>query len=328
MIVLFLSFFNKLLLKLNNLFLLIANIFVSFLALKFIINSFNFSDNNIIKFLKNFKLKILFSYLFSFIYYLFLIPIIFCEENDEINLSNTNKSIIKDNNVTLSGNINLNKDSAIELSNGLVKAASNIGLGASIGGVAAAIGTAIKSAPLPPIQKAGLVIIGGSAGGAIHTAVTAIKKNAIESINTSNLNNKDIDNAPSPSDFYVSSVNEEFNFIGNSPLEDLLFSILTLNVINFILIFLLIFNLLNRFFLNKEPELKWIDSIISIRFRNHIRNLILKIIKSNKQISWIYIIIILILLIICQFSSVYFLSELCNNLERFCKGYLKYLLNR
>ena len=53
-------------------------------------------------------------------------------------------SINTSGNITVSGNVTLSKESAAELGKGAANAASNVGLGASIGGMSAAMVQALK----------------------------------------------------------------------------------------------------------------------------------------------------------------------------------------
>lgn len=241
---------SKFLIYFNDNFLLIFSIIFFFLFFYYIANGFKLSNNKKIKIFQKFLFFYLFISFLLCLFSFFSLPIIYCEDNDIIETNknnNYNKEISENSNskIIINGSVVLNKDSAKEISKGIVSGASNVGLGASIGGVAAAVASSIAKAPIPPLQKTALVVIGGIAGSAIHTATTSIKKNLTE-------NSLENINPPSPTDFNINSINEEIII---SPIEQLLGSILTLNTISLILIFFLIINFLFIFVFNKDLEL-------------------------------------------------------------------------
>jgi hypothetical protein len=67
-------------------------------------------------------------------------------------------SYLDDNNkvsVSAKANINIGKEAAIEISKGISTLGTNIGLGATIAGVSAAVAKGISKSSIPPVQKAG-----------------------------------------------------------------------------------------------------------------------------------------------------------------------------
>ena len=48
----------------------------------------------------------------------------------------------------------------------------NVGIAGTVAGVSGAVGNAIAKSSLPPLQKAGIVVGAGIAGGAIHIGTT------------------------------------------------------------------------------------------------------------------------------------------------------------
>jgi len=62
------------------------------------------------------------------------------------------------------------------LSDGLVTIGSNIGLGISAGGTAAAVASVVKGTPISPIQKVGALLVSSAVGASIHVCAIAINR--------------------------------------------------------------------------------------------------------------------------------------------------------
>ena len=129
--------------------------FITFLTMIFILDNFKFSDIKFIRLLQYSMLGILFFY----IYINYLTQTIYTTEGNDPTVSTT---------------VVASKEGLKHIGDGLMSVGSNIGLGATVGGTAGAVASVIKSAPIPPVQKVGAVLIGAVAGGAIHVGVTSI----------------------------------------------------------------------------------------------------------------------------------------------------------
>jgi hypothetical protein len=127
----------------------------------------------------------------------------------------------------LKGKIVLDKEAGAEVAKGLSTLGSNVGLGACVGAIAGGVSKAVAKSPLPPIQRAGLVIGAGLAGAVIHAAANAInaQTHAERSINkSSTTTNQNI--LPKDSHEFIDSLSN------HTPLEILLQSICILNSIS------------------------------------------------------------------------------------------------
>src|SRR5215471_11452257 len=156
-----------------------------------------------------------------FLNYNFINEIIFKVNPEDI------KDVVENKDITLKGKIVLDKEAGTEVARGLSTLGSNVGLGACVGGMAAGVAKAVAKSPLPPVQKAGLVIAAGLAGAVIHTGANAInaQTHAEHSIDKSPTStNQNI--LPKDSHEFLGSVNDY------APLEVLLQSIYILNSIS------------------------------------------------------------------------------------------------
>ena len=99
----------------------------------------------------------------------------------------------------------LTKESAKALASSDNSATAQLGLGASIGGVAVAAAKTIQTSATPPAAKVALVNAGAAAGGLVHLAGTSILRsqtaNSAKSLPSSNSSSdsdpSNINNGPS-----------------------------------------------------------------------------------------------------------------------------------
>jgi hypothetical protein len=82
----------------------------------------------------------------------------------------------KDNPIDLHGHVNMDKDAGKYVGQGLNTIGSNIGLGASMAGIASAISKGIAKSSIPPLQKAGIIIAGAISGGFAHSIITTVNR--------------------------------------------------------------------------------------------------------------------------------------------------------
>lgn len=154
---------------------------------------------------------------------------------------------------------------------------NNIGLDASIGGVAAGVAKTIAKSVIPPVQKAALVSAAAAAGAAIHVGASAINAQTQSWKNlTKNSTNDDVSQLPKDINKFIGFGSE------HTPIEMLLGSINILHTICIFLIILLIVQVSFKFFMVEEPNIKLLDKILP-SYSNKIKLYIYKLIKLNKK---------------------------------------------
>lgn len=210
--------------------------------------------------------------------------------------------------VNLHGHVSIGKDAAAELAKGMHTIGSQVGLGASIVGVGTAVAKGIAKSSMPPLQKAGIIVGSSLVTGLGHSVITNINRNKVLQSNTSsgetstassnstNLVNKFLDNTTPP-----------------SPLENFLFDIEALNYICLSLVILLIIQILFKFYLKENINL-YLSNILGVNMNNKIEYYLNMVIKLNKKLSFIYIWLILVTLIVGLSFSGYASGEFYNNL--------------
>lgn len=200
--------------------------------------------------------------------------------------------------------VSIGKDAAVELSRGISSVGSQVGLGASIVGVSAAIGKSITKSSLPPVQKA--IIIGGGAliGGLIHSGISHVNRaNALEAISKNSTSYSN-----SLTNTTVNKLLDDFSS-NSSSLEGLLLSIQGINYICFTLVVILIIQLFIRLHVKESVSINILG--------NKLNNYLNKLIVFNKKVNVIYIWLILLIILVGLAASGYFSNELYNNIEKY-----------
>ena len=163
--------------------------------------------------------------------------------------------------VSTTVNINVDKEGAEAIAAAIQSTGSQIGLGAAIGGLAAAASKSIVGYALPPIQKVGLIGVAEVVGGLVHCGATAINRELSKSMTSGNSSNNvaatptHSSNTPSP---LIPSSELEKGVVANSPLDPsnlfpssfdfnntvdvIFFSLIFINIIIFCLLILLSFS--------------------------------------------------------------------------------------
>ncbi|TQS39471.1 hypothetical protein Golomagni_00005 [Golovinomyces magnicellulatus] len=85
------------------------------------------------------------------------------------------------NTVNVGASIEVSKDAAESLG-------TNIGMGGTIGTVAVAVSRSIAKSPIPPLQKAGIVVGSAAAGGAIFVGTNVVNRISIAASRSSGEN--------------------------------------------------------------------------------------------------------------------------------------------
>jgi hypothetical protein len=127
------------------------------------LDNYTLSSINFIKFIQIFSFTLISLYL---LYKIYSLPEI-------VNLV----SYINDNNdVHLHGHVSVDKETGKGVGQGINNIDSNIGLGASVAGVSAAVAKGISKSAMSPLQKAAIVGAGAVLGGGIHVVGSYINK--------------------------------------------------------------------------------------------------------------------------------------------------------
>jgi len=255
-----------------------------------------------LKFIKNFTLL-------TFIY------IFISMKFNYVNLSLSDLiCFMADNNkdINLHGHISVTKEAGKAIGQGLQTIGTQIGLGATITGVAGAVGKTIAKTSLPPLQKAGVVIGSGLLGGLIHSSFSQYNRNRDIRENVENNISPTIDN-PNISKFIEESAS-------SSPLEILLSNLELINYICVYMLIILAIQIIFKFYIKNSINLN-LSSILGNKLNHNLELIINKIITLNKKMSTIYIWIILIFVIVSLSFSIFFITDIHNNLEDYIKVY-------
>jgi hypothetical protein len=194
----------------------------------------------------------------------------------------------------------------------------NIGVAGTVAGVSGAVGKAIAKSSLPPLQKAGIVVGAGIAGGAIHVGTSVINR----VVNTPYYTTTPPTSTPSTTSNLPDGVNKlmDDSWGGYSDLKLLILSIDTLTCVCLSLFIILFMMILFKFYLDKDNVKFNLSSLIGGRaskMNNNLNYYLIKLIQLNKKTSTVYIFIIFILLFIALAYDCYFITELNNNLDKF-----------
>jgi hypothetical protein len=206
--------------------------------------------------------------------------------------------IKNDSNIDLHGHISIDKEAGKSISNGLNTIGSNIGLGATVAGLATAVAKGIAKTSMPPIQKAGVIIGAGIIGGLFHSKISTINRNNImqensnfnivNSVNTDILSTKQ-EAKQNIANNISSTINKFVNdTTSSSPLEDLLSNIEITNYVCISLIIILVIQIIFKFYLFENVKLN-LSFLLGVRSNNILEYYLNKIISLNKKMSIIYI---------------------------------------
>ena len=271
------------------------------------LDDFRLSDIRTIKYIQIFTFLFMPLYIIFYIYcipYTFIWDIIHC---------------VKDSDINLHGHVSLDKEAGKAIGQGISNIGTNIGLGATVAGVAGAVGKGISKSSIPPLQKAGVIVSSAVIGGGIHVLASTI--------NRSHNTTSDIkSNAIGSSNNYIGPSNNASNFLDSlnnlSEFETLLYCINLFTDVALYLVLILCLQLFYKFFISDNPQLKFLDYIFPSTYNNKIKTLIHKIIKLNKDMSIMWTVFIIILIIICLGAISYTSLELTQNFEHYINLYL------
>ena len=213
------------------------------------------------------------------------------------------------NTVNIGGSVEMNRDAAEVIGR-------NIGIAGTVAGVSGAVGKAIAKSSLPPLQKAGIVVGAGIAGGAIHVGTSVINR----VVNTPSSTTSPHTTTPPTTSNFGDGVNKLLPDSGDGGYSDLmllLISIDTLTCVCLGFILILFMMILFKFYLNEDKVKLNLSSLIGDKLNNNLNYYLIKLIQLNKKTSTVYIFIIFILFFIALGFDCYFITELYNNLDKF-----------
>jgi|SRR5271156_5282137 hypothetical protein len=324
----------------------------------FVLDKFNYSENLIIRLLQKAVYLSILIILGIFIYFIVvifldLIPTIDCSSiEDSVKISSTssnnvnNASAIKEVISVIESTVTDPNKSTYEFKvdkevvNKVIKGTMstvntivntvlpNVGAGAAAGTVGAAVVKATANAPL----GGKLLAIGASTG------VTALATQTGLNIGASITKNLDLnylvknsphvtssDRVPSPDPFFVPSVLESSEI--ESPLEVLLSSQLTLNILIWVLLFSFLYLLFSTYVLRGNIVLisNLFNKYMPITFNNFLNKAIQRVssinsVASDKLIFTLFIINMFLLIILLSLNT-YVSIELVNNIESYVRVY-------
>ena len=275
-------YLSKLKFFILNIFITVIYIILFFNFFLFYLDGFNLSNIKYIRISQNLSPVL-------------IIALIYLIYNENINELNVIMELIGDNNKSSSSNS--------------IVSAENVGLGASIGGLAAATASIIAKSSLPPVTKAAIVTGAGAVGGAVYVGNNALNNlftNKIDSSSTSSNVTSGLDG----------SVVKKLIDSGNSDLSNLLLSIDIITYTCLTLIIILFFIILFKFYLNENINLNF-SRLIGVNLNSKLNYYIIKLIQFYKKSSSVTMFMIFIILIIGLSYDYYFIRMLNNNLDLF-----------
>jgi len=205
--------------------------------------------------------------------------------------------------VNLHGHVSVDKDAGKAIGQGLQTIGSQIGLDATMVGIATAISKAVVKNGMPPLQKAGIIVGTSVIGGLAQSRISTMNRNTINS--TSILNNET-----------SSNVNKFLDDSLVSPLQDLLFNLEMMNYVYLSLIYILIIQLVFKLHFKDTINLNFLN-MLSSNTKIKLEYFLNKIVKLNKQISVIWIWIGLVVIMFASSLDAYTLHNLCINIDSY-----------
>ena len=218
--------------------------------------------------------------------------------------------------IDLHGHVSIDKQAGKAIGQGMNTIGSNLGLGATMAGIATAVGKTIAKSSLPPVQKAGVVVGASMIGGLFHSNITTINRNKImeESINNGfRINNSS--NIKSES-----NINKFIDDTLSSPLQDLLLNLELINYVCISMLILLLKQIIFKFHFKDYISLK-LSWLLGKDLNKSFEYYINKVITLNKKMSVIYIWLIIIILIFGLYCSLYAIHDLHTNIDSYINVY-------
>lgn len=265
-----------------------SSLFTGSLVLLYL-DDFKFSNSKLLKFIQIFSI-----FFIPMLYIIYTINHI----NLDINIVN---NIKEEKDINLHGHISLDEKAAKVIGSSIKTVGSNIGLGASITGVAMAGSKAIAKASVPPLQKIAMVGAAGAFGAVTHMVVSTA--NRARAINESDSKPNELND----------NVNKFINDNVSDPLLDMLQNIEITSSICVSLIIILAIQLIIRSMSEKVNIVLFKNTNLNKNINYYIN----KIIALNKKMNVIYIFIVIILLLYGLGLIIYIEKEIYTNIDMY-----------
>jgi len=285
------------------------------------ISSFLFTLSLILLYLDDFKLSSAKYLKYIQVFSLVCIPIyaIYYGYNVlDISISDNIYHVTDKDDINLHGHVSLNKEAATEISRGISTVGFNLGLGATMAGIATGVSKTIAKSSVPPLQKAGIVLGASMVGGIFHSNITTINRNKIIEENIKN-NTNDVKSNNIINDSVISKFIDDNT--SSSPLQDLLLNLEITSYVCISMLVLLTIQILFKLHLKDNIKLN-LSSILGNKFNEGLEFYINKIIILNKKMSTIYIWLTLIIIIMGLYYSAYTLYDLYTNIDSYINVYI------
>jgi hypothetical protein len=176
--------------------------------------------------------------------------------------------------IDLHGHVKVDKEAGKAIGQGLQTIGSQLGLGATIAGVATAVSKTVAKSGMPPIQKASVVVGSGIAAGFGHTLLSSINRKAVIAENKFS----------SVESITNSQVQNFINDSHSSPLQDFLFSGEMLTYVSLSLTYILVIQLVYKLYFKDTVNLN-LSKFLGINVNSKVEFYLNKTIKLNKQMS-------------------------------------------
>ena len=216
---------------------------------------------------------------------------------------------IKDGNeIHLHGHVTLDKETGKTISQSIGNIGNNIGLGASVAGVSAAVAKGISKSAMPPLQKAAAIGAGAVIGGSVHALVNYLNKvlsgDTSTTINTTSSFSSD------------SSINKFLLDLQLDPLQGILWSIEVIDYACLTMMYLLLIQLIYKLYLKDSVNFN-LARYLGDSINDKIEFYLNKMIRLNKRMSITWIWYILIMIVFGLSTNLYVIYRVYINIDRF-----------
>ena len=231
----------------------------------------------------------------------FLDVIIYINDNKDINLH---------------GYVTVDKEAGKAIGQGLNTIGSQIGLGATMIGVSAAVSKAIAKSGMPPLQKVGLIVDASIIGGIGHSTISAANRDYVRMENVTSITQN-----PNIS-FHINKLIDDNDYYV-SPLQELLSNGEIMNYTCLGLVYILIIQLAFKLYFKENINLN-LNKLLGDKTNTKLEYYLNKIIKLNLQMSVMWIWFGIIIIILGLSIDAYALHKLSINLNNFIEGYISF----
>ena len=179
-------------------------------------------------------------------------------------------------------------------------------------GIGLAVGKTIAKSGMPPLQKAGIVVVSGFVAGLGHSFISTANRDAVR-----------VENKTSISSAVNSHIKKFIDDSNVSPMQELLYNVEIMCYLCLSLIYLLIIQLVFKLYFKDSINLN-LSKLLGNKINNKLEFYLNKIIKLNKQMSVIWILFGIIIIVFGLSTEGYALYKLFINLDSFVQGYISF----